>query len=123
MAKKKADIDRLVDRLIDSTSRVPDTNELASSIVESFGGAAALAAEIQKTYQAASNSPMIRGRILNDIMLLIRHASEKSAANRGQDLKSLPREDLEALVQKVLERKGASQETKPEASEGQEPKA
>lgn len=115
MAKKKADVDRLVERLIDSTSRVPDTNELASEIVESFGGASSLAKEIYKTYEAAKGAPMIRGRILNDVMLLIRHASEKSAANRGTDLKSLDKDDLTALVLKVLERKGANQEeVKPE---------
>lgn len=115
MAKSKKEVEQLVERLIESTSRVPDTVEFASSIVESFGGPTALAREIHATYQAAKNSPMIRGRILNDVMLLIRHASEKSTASQGAALKNLPKEDLIALVRKIMETKSASEE----APEGQ----
>ncbi len=118
MAKKKQDVEKLVEQLIDSTSRVPDTVELASSIVESFGGSVNLAREIFSTYQAAKGSPMIRGRILNDVMLILRHASEKASASQGYALKNLPKEDLIALVRKIMEKKGASSEeeaTGPEA--------
>lgn len=101
--REKMSAKELVEQLTDSNRRLPEVGELASSIIEMFGGARALAQEYKDTYDRADNSPMIRSKMLEGITLMIRYAHEKG---RELDLRDLSNEDLEAAVAEIVKTHG-----------------
>lgn len=95
-------VEEVLAKLRGNALKSVDSKELASCLIQQFGGAAGLAKEVFALYQHPDTQAMTKSRLLIQAMSLVEHITDKNPP--VDEAESVPEQEMEQTIKTMWKR-------------------